>query len=88
MMPNGLTVYPADGRPVPSRPDDGREWILGACWLWCRRVGLPVIWIGPVVSGGAHAPLFACSWCLDELDRMVWQYVTAKDANLDSRLPG
>lgn len=84
MTANARTV----SRTALSQPSNDGGWVLGACWLWCRRVAIPVIWIGPVVSGGAHAPLMACAWCLDELGQMVWQYLTVKDANLDPRLPG
>ncbi|GAA1881748.1 hypothetical protein GCM10009753_06670 [Streptantibioticus ferralitis] len=78
-MTNGATHYPATARPLPTQPGDGRQWVTGMCWLYCRRNGIPVIWLGPVHSSGMAAPLFGCAQCIAELDHMVWRYVTAKD---------
>jgi hypothetical protein len=50
------------------------------CWLYCRRTGIPVCWIGPATSSGIQAPMYGCETCLAELDAMVWQHVTAEDA--------
>ncbi|WP_093849114.1 hypothetical protein [Streptomyces pini] len=58
---------------------DGREWVTGMCWLYCRRSGIPVIWLGPVNSSGMQAPLYGCGECVAELDHMVWAYLEAKD---------
>ncbi|MFE4669396.1 hypothetical protein ACFRI7_31700 [Streptomyces sp. NPDC056716] len=56
--------------PRPER----EKWITGACWLGCRRSGLPVIWIGPLHWNGRHAPLHACQACLNRLVHQAVNY--------------
>ncbi|GAA2392581.1 hypothetical protein GCM10010420_16460 [Streptomyces glaucosporus] len=46
-------------------------WVLGDCWLWCRRTGTAVTWLGPVTSWGTHAPLYACEECIRRLEEQV-----------------
>lgn len=76
----GAALYPPSSRPRPARvEDDGREWITGMCWLYCRRSGIPVIWLGPVTSSGMQAPLYGCQECIAELDHMFWTYLVAND---------
>ena len=67
-------------RPRPATAWDRPGWVSGMCWLYCRRDGIPVFWIGPATSSGIQAPMYACETCLAELDEMVWQHVTEKDA--------
>ncbi|GAB3955454.1 hypothetical protein GCM10028832_11520 [Streptomyces sparsus] len=71
----GAAVYPAESRPRPARhaPGDDR-WVKGMCWLYCRRIDVPVTWLGPAVFNGIHAPLMACEQCIAELDHMIWNY--------------
>lgn len=54
-------------------------WTVGRCWLYCRRTGLPVMWVGSAQTAGVHAPLYACDACLSELSAMVWQHLQHKD---------
>ncbi|PRH77193.1 hypothetical protein C6N75_21595 [Streptomyces solincola] len=60
--------------PVSTRP-----WVPGMCWLYCRRTGVPVVWLGAVSSSGIQAPMYGCEQCVAELDHMVWQYAAALD---------
>lgn len=55
-------------------------WVLGHCWLYCRRPAVPVTWVGTVWSSGHQVPLHACRDCLAELDDAVWAEVTRLDA--------
>ncbi|MFE2031861.1 hypothetical protein ACFXBB_01105 [Streptomyces scopuliridis] len=64
---------------MPSLSGSARNWVVGRCWLYCRRQKITVSWIGPVWSSGAQAPLFACSDCLVELDTLVQEYLAMKD---------
>ncbi|MFJ5227424.1 hypothetical protein [Streptomyces sp. NPDC088400] len=64
---------------IPPLPGGKREWVVGACWLYCRREGVTVSWVGPVWSSGAHAPLFACSDCITELDGLVRRHLAMQD---------
>ena len=64
---------------IPSLSGGEREWVVGSCWLYCRRESITVSWVGPVWSSGAHAPFFACSDCIAELDRLVRRYLAMKD---------
>ncbi|SFK18092.1 hypothetical protein [Streptomyces pini] len=51
---------------------DGRcAWVVGDCWLWCLRSGTAVTWLGPVVSWGTHAPLYACEDCISRLEEQM-----------------
>jgi len=61
------------GAPGPE-PADGVgwcAWVVGDCWLWCRRTGTAVTWLGPVISWGTHAPLYACEECIRRLEEQV-----------------
>ncbi|URN14007.1 hypothetical protein LUW77_29665 [Streptomyces radiopugnans] len=50
---------------MPGQAEDGGcAWVVGDCWLWCLRSGTAVTWLGPVVSWGTHAPLYACEDCI------------------------
>ncbi|WP_328426068.1 hypothetical protein [Streptomyces sp. NBC_00443] len=51
-----------------------REWVTGDCWLGCERVGLSVLFLGPVQWDGQHAPFFACDDCLGRLMRQANSY--------------
>lgn len=57
--------------PPVAQPDDGNRWVTGACWLYCRREGVRVLWVGSVRTPGATDDLYACGPCITELDRMV-----------------
>ncbi|MBV9026570.1 MAG: hypothetical protein JO362_22865 [Streptomycetaceae bacterium] len=63
----------------------GIVWVTGNCWLYCRRSGLPVMWVGTAQSVGVYAPLYAplyaCEQCLAELSAMVWQHVQRRDSS-------
>ncbi|MGW3293541.1 hypothetical protein ACWC9S_06215 [Streptomyces xiamenensis] len=45
-------------------------WESGLC-LMCRREGVPVIWLGPVIHGARHAPFYSCETCTGWLVRYV-----------------
>lgn len=60
-----------DVRPPVARPGDGNPWTTGMCWLFCRRGGVAVLWIGAVAAPGATGDVYACGPCLAELDHMV-----------------
>lgn len=65
----------------PAQTDDGNAWVDGACWLWCGRGRTRVLWLGPVHTGGASAPLYACGPCIQQLHDRVWNYLQNKDRN-------
>lgn len=50
------------------------------CRLYCRRSGIPVIWIGPAQFEGMSAPMFGCANCIAELEHMIGQHFVRKDA--------
>jgi hypothetical protein len=52
---------------------------VGRCWLYCRRDGLLVTWLGPVSAAGMSAPLFGCGDCVSELFQMLWTTVRERD---------
>ncbi|GAA2446188.1 hypothetical protein [Streptomyces macrosporus] len=77
-----LTEPEADAGREPGAPVDapasepGDEtgwcaWVVGDCWLWCRRTDTAVTWLGPVISWGTHAPLYACEECIRRLEEQV-----------------
>jgi hypothetical protein len=68
--------------PLPAQPDDGNEWETGRCWLYCRREGVRVLWIGPVRTPGADAHLYACGACIAELTHMVRQELHRRDRDV------
>ncbi|MDG9705992.1 hypothetical protein [Streptomyces sp. DH37] len=57
----------------PPEPVEGGwcAWVVGDCWLWCLRTGTAVTWLGPVISWGTHAPLYACEDCIGRLEEQV-----------------
>ncbi|MTE22207.1 hypothetical protein F0L17_24525 [Streptomyces sp. TRM43335] len=55
----------------PAGEDDRGRWVVGDCWLWCERIGTAVTWLGPVISWGTHAPLYACDDCIGRLEEQV-----------------
>ncbi|MGK5447235.1 hypothetical protein [Streptomyces radiopugnans] len=68
--PPGPPASPPAG--VPEQAEDGGcAWVVGDCWLWCLRSGTAVTWLGPVVSWGTHAPLYACEDCISRLEEQV-----------------
>lgn len=48
-------------------------WENGLC-VMCRRDGVPVIWLGPVIHGARHAPFSSCEPCTGWLVRYVGGY--------------
>ncbi|MFP8963019.1 hypothetical protein ACLIYP_21030 [Streptomyces nanhaiensis] len=61
---------------VPEQAEGGGcAWVVGDCWLWCLRSGTAVTWLGPVVSWGTHAPLYACEDCISRLEEQVEEQV-------------
>lgn len=60
-----------DAWPVVAQAGDGNAWVTGACWLYCRREGVAVLWIGSVATPGATGDVYACGPCVAELDHMV-----------------
>ncbi|MFE4250658.1 hypothetical protein ACFRU3_14330 [Streptomyces sp. NPDC056910] len=54
-----------------AQTGDGNEWITGRCWLYCRREGIRVTWIGPACTPNGERPIYACAVCIAELDYMV-----------------
>ncbi|MFB6711826.1 hypothetical protein ACFCZY_03020 [Streptomyces sp. NPDC056237] len=69
-----------DAWPLAARTDDGNAWVTGDCWLYCRREGVRVLWIGSVHAPGAMADLYACGPCVAELDHMVRVQSHGRDA--------
>lgn len=76
--PPGSPPGPSCPEPAAKPPEqaqqaeDGRcTWVVGDCWLWCLRSGTAVTWLGPVVSWGTHAPLYACEDCIGRLEEQV-----------------
>lgn len=60
-----------DAWPLVAQTDDGNQWVTGACWLYCRREGVRVLWVGSVSTPGATGDLYACGPCIAELDHIV-----------------
>ncbi|MFF3122927.1 hypothetical protein ACFVRD_11265 [Streptomyces sp. NPDC057908] len=69
-----------DAWPLVARTDDGNAWVTGNCWLYCRREGVRVLWVGSVHAPGATGDLYACGPCVAELDHMVRVQSHARDA--------
>ncbi|WP_020684154.1 hypothetical protein [Streptomyces prunicolor] len=53
--------------------------MTGACWLYCRREGVAVLWVGSVTTPGATGDVYACGPCLAELDHMVRALAHGRD---------
>ncbi|MCX2970727.1 hypothetical protein OSB71_17935 [Streptomyces sp. JHD 1] len=49
----------------------GRPLTQGCCWLWCGRIGVPVLWLGPIQWDGQTVPLMACEPCVERLSGMA-----------------
>ncbi|GAA2250062.1 hypothetical protein GCM10010232_42380 [Streptomyces amakusaensis] len=58
--------------------NNGHAWTPGMCWLYCRRTGIPVIWLGPATTEGIHAPMYGCAHCVAELEHMIRQHFAAR----------
>ncbi|MCX5201343.1 hypothetical protein OG897_07725 [Streptomyces sp. NBC_00237] len=58
---------------------DGNNWVEGLCWLYCRREGVPVLWIGPVHVTDATGHMYGCETCMAELRHMVHADVRRRD---------
>ncbi|AXK37886.1 hypothetical protein DVA86_34530 [Streptomyces armeniacus] len=57
--------------PPVAQTGDGNVWVTGACWLYCRREGVRVLWVGSVRTPGTTGDVYACGPCIAELDRIV-----------------
>ncbi|MEW2453508.1 hypothetical protein [Streptomyces albus] len=60
-----------DAWPLLAQSGDGNAWLTGTCWLYCRREGVAVLWVGSVATPGATGDVYACGPCIAELDHMV-----------------
>ncbi|WP_199840446.1 hypothetical protein [Streptomyces sp. AS58] len=73
----GVNFAPAVARrwrdvwPLIAQTDDGNQWVTDVCWLYYRRAGARVLWVGSVTTPGATADVYACGPCIAELDHMV-----------------
>ncbi|MFF6971617.1 MULTISPECIES: hypothetical protein [Streptomyces] len=65
--------------PGPARTDDGHAWTTGDCWLYCRRAGVRVLWVGSVHTPAATGDLYACGACIAEIASRVRTQVIARD---------
>ncbi|MFD4631889.1 hypothetical protein ACFVYR_27870 [Streptomyces sp. NPDC058284] len=81
-----MTFHPAagwpwrDAWPLVARADDGNCWVTGSCWLYCRREGVRVLWVGSVHTPGATGDVYGCGPCLAELNHMVRVQSHGRDA--------
>lgn len=57
--------------PLVAQSGDGNRWVNGTCWLYCRREGVRVLWVGTVSTPGATGDVYACGPCVAELGHMV-----------------
>lgn len=48
-----------------------RRWVSGDCWLWCERIAVLVLWLGPVLWEGGNVPLHACGRCIRRLESKI-----------------
>lgn len=56
------------------------DWTLRRCWLGCRRTGVSVIWVGPVMlPDGVHVPAFGCRACPAHVTAVAWQTIRERD---------
>ncbi|SFK72563.1 hypothetical protein [Streptomyces pini] len=53
----------------------GAQWTVGGCWLGCEREGVPVLWLGPVHTAAAIAPLYGCAECIARIEARAARYV-------------
>ncbi|GAA3647717.1 hypothetical protein ACG5V6_08810 [Streptomyces chitinivorans] len=53
-------------------------WIRGSCWLWCRRDGVLVMWLGDARTEAESAPVYACGPCVEHLAAKVKRHATAR----------
>ncbi|MGW2177073.1 hypothetical protein ACWCXX_03055 [Streptomyces sp. NPDC001732] len=68
-----------DAWPLVAQTDDCNTWVTGGCWLYCRREGVRVLWVGSVNTPGATGDVYACGPCLVELDRIVRAQAHGRD---------
>lgn len=68
-----------DAWPAVAQAGDGNAWVPGVCWLFCRREGVAVLWVGSVVTPGAGGEMYACGACIAELDHMVRMRAHGRD---------
>ncbi|KIF02018.1 hypothetical protein PL81_32395 [Streptomyces sp. RSD-27] len=77
----GIAAYAHEGLPTPAQTDDSNTWVDGVCWLYCGQRRTRVLWIGPASVAGMQAPMFACSPCISELHKRVWQSIRLRDGS-------
>jgi hypothetical protein len=76
-----------DAWPLVAQTGDGNPWVTGACWLYCRREGVAVLWVGSVTAPGATGDVYACGPCIVELDHMVRAQAHHRDHGGRRRAP-
>ena len=76
-----------DAWPLPAQTDDANGWVTGGCWLYCRREGVRVLWIGSVHTPGATGDMYACGSCIAELVHMVRVQCHGRDVPADRVRP-
>ncbi|MBO8186617.1 hypothetical protein JW592_14275 [Streptomyces sp. DW4-2] len=59
--------------------------MTGMCWLFCRRAGVRVVWVGSVRTPGAIGDVYACGPCVAELDHMVRAQCHTRDGVCEHR---
>lgn len=62
-----------------ARPGDSHPWERGLCWLYCRRDGVDVLFLGDVSTPNGRSALYGCGDCVAELSEMVWRAVRQRD---------
>ncbi|WP_406708044.1 hypothetical protein [Streptomyces halobius] len=55
-----------------------RTWVVGECWR-CDRIGVPVLWLGPVQTDLGTGPFQACEPCILRLEAKVYAYAEQRD---------
>lgn len=59
---------------LPPQDSVHDSWVVGPrCKLYCRRRGIPVMWLGPARTPKGCGHMFACETCIAELVHIVDQ---------------
>lgn len=86
LVATSIRVLSPDERPLPAQAGDANDWVVGHCWLYCMRDGVPVVWIGAVTApGGVTAPMTACGECVSQLATQTFQFAAQRDAPVRTR---
>ncbi|THA60178.1 hypothetical protein E6P78_27870 [Streptomyces sp. A0958] len=83
MFPPAVERPWRDAWPLAAQAGDGNAWVTGTCWLYCRREGVAVLWVGAVATPGATGDVYACGPCVAELARMVRVQAHVRDGIAD-----